>query len=377
MEKAKVSAIQLFALMFLFEMGTALVVSYGIGAKRDAWLAILLASGAGIVLFFIHYSLFRQYPNLPLTGYARKIFGKYPGWIIGLLYILYFLYIAARNLREFGDILLTSTLPETPLLAILILFVLAICYVLSLGIEVLARTAEIFIIVLVFIGFIGNLLVFLSGNLDIRNLQPFLENGWKPILTTVFPLSISFPFGEMIVFTMLLPYLNRPESVKKVWLSALISSGFALSWTTSLDIAVLGVEQVERSTFPLLSTIGKVNLMEFLQRLDAIVVLTLLITVFFKASIFFYSAVIGIVDLFKLKNHQQVVFPVGVILIFLSMVIASDFAEHMEEGLVITGYYLHIPFLMIIPLLMLVVSLIRNRFQKAKDKNSKSESSTT
>ena len=375
MEKAKVSAIQLFALMFLFEMGTALVVSYGIGAKKDAWLAILLGLGAGIVLFFIHYFLFRQYPNLPLTGYARKIFGKYLGWIIGLLYILYFLYIAARNLREFGDLLISSALPETPLLAINILMVLTICYVLSLGIEVLGRTAEVFLVVLLLLGATGNFLVLVSGNWHPHNLQPFLENGWKPILTTVFPLIISFPFGEMIVFTMLLPYLNRPESVKKVWLSALISGGLALSWTASLNIVVLDVEKVERSVFPLLSTIRVVNLMEFLQRLDVIVVYTLLITVFFKASIFFYSAVIGIVDLFKLKNHQQIVLPVGIILIFLSIVIASDFAEHLEEGFVITGYYLHIPFLMIIPLLMLLVAIIRNRFKKVKDKKIKSESS--
>jgi len=34
MEKAKISAIQLFALMFMFEMGTALVILYGIAAKN-------------------------------------------------------------------------------------------------------------------------------------------------------------------------------------------------------------------------------------------------------------------------------------------------------------------------------------------------------
>ncbi|MFC6604481.1 hypothetical protein ACFQDF_27760 [Ectobacillus funiculus] len=55
--------------------------------------------------------------------------------------------------------------------------------------------------------------------------------------------------------------------------------------------------------------------------------------------------------------------------------IASDFAEHLEEGFVITGYYLHIPFLMIIPLLMLLVAIIRNRFKKVKDKKIKSKPS--
>jgi len=370
MEKTKISAIQLFAMMFMFELGSALVVSHGVTAKKDAWLAILLGLCGGIVLFFIYYALFRQYPNLPLTRYVRKIFGKYLGWVIGLLYTVYWLYAAARIMRDFSDLLLTSTLRKTPLLAINILMVLAICYVLYLGVEVLGRTAEVFIVVLILLGFTGNFLVFVSGNVDPHNLQPFLENGWKPILTTAFPLTTFFPFGEALVFTMLLPYLNRPELVKKVWLSVLISSGFILSYTISLDIVVLGVEKVERATFPLLSTIGTVNLMEFLQRLDAIVVFTFLITMFFKASIFLYGAVIGIVDLFKLKNHQQIVLPMGIIVLFLSMVIASNFAEHIEEGLGITTimYPLHLPFIVIIPLFMLLATIIRNRFKK-KDRS--------
>jgi spore germination protein KB len=375
MEKAKISAIQLFALMFMFEMGTAVVISYGIGAKKDAWLATLLGMCGGIIVFFIYYFLFRQYPNLPFTGYARKIFGKYPGSIIGLLYIIFFLYISARNTRELGELLIASILPKTPLLAITILFVLTICYVLYLGIEVLGRTAEVFIVVLFFMGFMGNFLVFVSGNVDLHNLQPFFEYGWKPIITTAVRDTLIFPFTEILVFTMLLPYLNQPELVKKVWLSSLILGSLALSWTVSLDIAVLSVEQVERSTFPLLSTIRNVNLMEFLQRLDVIVVYTLLITVFFKAAIYLYGALMGMVDLFKLKNHQQILLPTGVILIFLSIVVSSNFAEQTEEG--ILTHYIAIVLLIIIPLLMLIVSLIRNRFKKANDKKIKSESSAT
>ncbi|MGM0879293.1 MAG: GerAB/ArcD/ProY family transporter, partial [Bacillota bacterium] len=270
MEKAKISVIQLFALMFMFEMGTALVIPYGIDTKKDAWLAILIGMCVGIILFFIYYYLFRQYPNLPLTGYAKKVFGKYLGWIIGLLYILYFFNTTTHNIRSFGELLLSSTMPKTPLLALIILFVLVICYVLYLGIEVLARTAEVFIVILIILGLTGNLFVYLSGNIDLHNLQPFLEHGWKPILTTALLETSNFPFGQMILFLMLLPHLNRPGLLKRVWLSALISSGLVLSYTISLNIAVLGVEEVERSTFPLLSTIGKVNLFEFIQRLDAI-----------------------------------------------------------------------------------------------------------
>jgi spore germination protein KB len=285
------------------------------------------------------------------------------------------LYVSARNVREFGELLISSTLRKTPLLAITILFVLTICYVLYLGVEVLGRTAEVFIVILLLLGVTGNFLVLVSGNWHPNNLQPFLEYGWKPIVTTAFRDILIFPFGELLVFTMLLPYLTQPESVKKVWLSAVISGSLVLSYTTSLNIAVLSIEEVERSTFPLLSTVGKVNLMEFLQRLDAIVVYTLLITVFFKAAIYLYGALIGIVDLFNLKNHQQILLPIGVILIFFSIVLSATFAEQTEEGILV--HYIAIVLLIIIPLLMLLVSLIRNRFKKAKDEKGKSESSAT
>ncbi|MBE2978975.1 GerAB/ArcD/ProY family transporter [Priestia megaterium] len=366
MEKAKVSVIQLFAMMFIFNLGTSLIVAYGIDAKKDAWLAILLGMCMGMILFFIYYSLFRQYPNLPLTGYARKIFGKNLGWIIGLLYVLGFLYMAARNVRDFGSLLVSSTLPETPLLAVNVSLVLVICYVLYLGIEVLGRTAEVFIVVLLLLGVVGNFFVFVSGNVDFHQLRPFLGHGWKLPLTVAFRDVFFFPYGEMIAFTMLLPYLNRPKLVKKVWLSAMVSSGLLLSWTASLNIAVLGVDTVGRSVFPTLLTIGKVNLFDFIERLDAIVVFTMLLTVFFKVSIFFYGAVIGMVDLFKLNNHQQILLPIGGIAIFLSMTMASSFPEHLEEGHYVLHYYF-IGFHLLIPLLMLLVAMIRNGFKK-KDK---------
>lgn len=366
MEKAKISSIQFFVLLFLFEMGTAIVVAQGPEAKKDSWIAILLGLSGGLILFFVYYALFRYYPSLPLTAYARKIFGKYIGWTVGLLYTIFFLYISARNVREFGELLITATMPEIPLLVVIILFVLTICYVLYLGIEVFARTAEILGIFLIFVGIIGNLFVYLTGTVDLNNLKPVLEYGWKPALEAAFypPLLSIFPFGEVFVFAMLFPYLNRADAVKKVGLASIIVSGLILSYTAALNIAVLGVSEVERSLFPLLSTVGKINFLEFIQRLDALVVITLLITVFFKAGIYLYGSIIGMVDLFGLKNHRQMILPAGIILTFLSMVIAEDFAEHTEEGFTVSILYICTPFLIILPVLMLIIAFVRRRFNK-------------
>ncbi|KKI94060.1 hypothetical protein WQ54_00510 [Bacillus sp. SA1-12] len=362
MEKAKLSGLQLFVLMFMFNMGTSIVVSYGISAKKDAWLAILLSMCMAIILFYIYYYLYRQFPNLPLTGYARKIFGKYIGWIIGILYLQYFLYISARQVRDFSELLVSSTMTDTPILAIHISFVLVICYVLYLGIEVLGRTGEVFIVILLLFGAAANFFVLVSGNIEINHLRPFLEHGWKPIISTAFYDTLHFPFGEMIVFTMLLPYLNKQKSVKKVWLSAVIFSGLVLSWTAALNITVLGVNVMERATFPTLTTIGKVNLLEFIQRLDAIVVFTMLMTVYFKASLFLYASLIGIVDLFNLKNHHRIVFPIGGIIVISSMMITPNFSEYMEEAKKGLRYPVFL-FFIIFPFIMMTVTFLRNRFK--------------
>jgi spore germination protein KB len=161
---------------------------------------------------------------------------------------------------------------------------------------------------------------------------------------------------------MLLPYLNRPQLAKRAWLAAMISSGMILSWTVLLNTSVLGVDVMQRSVFPTLTAVGKVNLFDFIERLDAIVVFTLLITVFFKASIYLYAAVLGIADLFKLKTYRQILLPIGTIVIFLSLAMASSFSEQGEEGFL--NHYLSLALLIVVPMLMLVVSVIRNHFTR-------------
>lgn len=361
MEKAKINAWQLFSLIILFEFGTALVVGFGLDAKKDAWLAILVGLAFGLVIFLVYSYFYRIYPDLPLTNYARKILGKYIGLPIGVLYIVYFIYGAARDLRDASDLLITSIYDQTPMFVINALMIVSIAYVLHKGIEVLGRIAEIYLVIIVGLGILGTLTVLFSGIIDFKNLFPMLEKGWKPILMTAYSQTIIFPFGEMIAFTMVLPYLNKPQKALKTGISAMIISGVILSYTTLLNIAVLGVDIASRSTFPLFTTISKVNIAEFIQRVDAIVILTLIIGDFFKIAIFYYAAVMGAMDVFKIQQHYKLVFPIGIIVLYSSLMIASDFSEHIKEGKLALKTS-HALFSVGIPLLLLVAFQIRKRF---------------
>lgn len=364
MENIKIDAYQMFVLVVLFEMGSAILFGLGAGAKQDAWIAILLGLVGGLLLFLIYYRLFKFYPDIPLTSYVQEITGKWIGRFIGLLYIVYFLYQASRVLRDFGELLVSKIYTSTPLFVINTLMILTIFYGIHKGIEVIARVGELYFAVVYLMAFLGVLLIIFSGLIHLENLQPMLENGWNPIIRMALGQTINFPFGEMVVFTMFLPYLNDQKKVKKICIGGMILSGINIIITTVVNISALGVDLYIRSPFPLLSTISKIQMAEFIERLDVLYMLYIVIGGFFKISLYYYAAVIGITDIFKFKNHRKLGFPIGLIILFASITIASNYAEHIKEGEIVVPPYLHWPMQVFIPIILLITAFLRNANKK-------------
>lgn len=379
MEKGKISALQLFCLIVLFELGSAVVVGVGLKAKQDAWIAILLGMSGGMALFLLYGYLSRCYPGLPLTGYIPKIVGALAGIPLSYAYTAYFFYISARVLRDFGELLATSTLTDTPLYAINGLMIILIVYGACLGIEVIGRTGEPVLFAMLLSMLTGIVAIGFSPKFEIISLLPVLENGWKPVLSTVFPQTLTFPFGEMIVFTMLLPTVNLLHSGIKFGLYAIAASGLILTVTIVADIAVMGADTTLQSQFPLLETFSKANIGGFIQSLDILVISTLILGMFMKITIFFYAGMAGFAQLLRLKKeagrrYWSMVFGLGVLL--LSIYMSGSFTEHIYMGLYWVPPNLHLPFQVGIPLLLFLITWYRRR-RKPSNGGNKKESSPT
>ena len=361
MEKAKISASQLFILMVLFELGSALLVPLAIDAKQDAWLAILLGMVFSFILLLVYHRLYTYYPNLLPTEYMQRILGKVLGTVLAFVYILYFMYDASRVLRDFGEMLLTFAYPDTPLFIANALLMLVIIYTIRKGIEVVARSGELLFIFMYVLAVAGFILIVSSGLIEIKNLQPILEEGLFPVLKVVFTQTLYFPFTEVIVFTMILPYLDNPQKAKVTMLCASGLSGINLIITMLINVCVLGVDLTARSQYPLLSTIESIQVANFLERLDVFFMLAMVIGIFFKVCVLFYAAVIGTANLFNIKSPSRLSYPLGLVILLLSITIASNFQEHLHEGLYIARFVLHIPLFMVIPPLLLLIAFLKNR----------------
>lgn len=333
MEKARIDRVQFFILLILFEMGTSLVTPFSISAGKDAWLAILFGSLLGCLFFLMYYQLYQWFPEDSFTGYVKKILGKKLGTAVGYIYAIAALYISSRVLRVFGEALLSSTYPETPLVIVHALMILVVIYAVNKGIETIARTAELTIMIVFILAIFGFVLIVLSGVMDIDRILPILENGFVPVLKTVVTETMNVPFGEVMIFTIIFPYLNNNRRMRIIGVGAMLLSGIMIAGTMLINILTLGFHVVEDSGFPLLATIQMISVADFIERLDVLFLIVLFIDVFSKLVLFFYFGLIGLTELFGLESHKQISYPIGMIVLFCSLTIATNYSEYAYQSI--------------------------------------------
>ena len=69
MKQVKINGFQWFSVIFLFELGSALLIGLAREAKQDAWITVIFGTIFGCVLYLVYTKLYKMYPSMPLTSY--------------------------------------------------------------------------------------------------------------------------------------------------------------------------------------------------------------------------------------------------------------------------------------------------------------------
>ncbi|MGI8317025.1 GerAB/ArcD/ProY family transporter [Halobacillus mangrovi] len=363
----KISLTQLFILVSTFLFGSAIVVGIGGEAKQDSWIAVITACLLGIIPVCFYIFLLSKIPGKNLFEIMEIALGKIISKILILLYITYFFYVSARVLRDFGELVVGDLLVNTPIEVISITFMLLVAYILYLGLEVLGRFSEIYAPYLVGGLIVVGILLFLSRELHVENVLPILPEGLGPIMSTVFPDLITFPFGELVAFTMILPYASKTRYAGKTTVLALVFSGLILAYSSFVQIATLGSDTKIRAKFPLLNAAGEISLLNFIERVDLIIIFVVMFGILVKISILFYGGLKGLEQIFG-RPYRAFIYPMAMVIAFLSIIISENFAEHLKEGIDLVTWMIHIPFQFGIPLFLFPFVLWKTKDVRAERK---------
>ncbi len=354
-EKGQISSSQLVLLIVGFIQGSTLTVTFSYGVTRhDTWLVVLTGLAISIPFALVYIALVQKFPGKNLVQINDLIYGPYLGKLFSAFYLLFFLSLSAANLRYLGDFILTYVLPETPMIAVLIMFTFVCSWAVRSGIEVIARCNIIFVVVTTVI--VGSTFVLLLQDMKLTNFLPVFVTPLKDFIHGTHVMA-AIPFGETAVFLMVMPYLNKIKHAKSSFMLGLLIGAITLLTVTFRDIAVLG-NTITIISQPSFEAVRLINIAKIITRLEIFVAVVLLVTFFIKISLFYYATLLGTAHLFSLRSYGPLILPMGILIISFTILIADSTMEQVSSASNIWPFYT-IPGEFLLPSLTLLVAKIR------------------
>ncbi|MEK5394659.1 GerAB/ArcD/ProY family transporter [Paenibacillus sp. FSL K6-2859] len=356
MKKEIIPAGHSISIVVLFIIGTSLFMGLPGKSGNSSWIALLFAISLTVPLLFIYARFHVLFPARDLFDILITVFGSIFGRVVSCMYIWYALHMGALVLRNFGEFSKTVALTETPMIAPMLCIGLLCIWVVKAGIEVIGRCAKLFLLLLLAeVLFIEILAI---------PLKPFLDSGWSPIFADTFG-SFTFPFAEIVLFMGVFSHLPAKDSAKKILLSGLLISGGVILLVSLRNLLILNPDIVQSLYFPSYVAVSRINIGDFLTRMEASSALGFVITIFIKASLCLYVASVGVAKLFKLKSYRSVVLQLGLIMVYFSRFIFKDIMEMQHFAYTIYPIYA-LPFQVIIPLILWICAEIKVSKSKHK-----------
>lgn len=323
MEPGKISPSQLMILTALFTVGSAiLVITAGLAeqAKQDAWITAAIGNCIGLLLIGLYATVGKLLPNMNFIEMIEVILGKWVGKTVAFVFVItLFLGGPATVLYYLGNFLRTQILNETPVEAIHLLFSVIVIMGVRLGLETIARTAE--LLFPWFIFFFVVLICLSLPNIELNNVQPVLAEGFMPIWPGVLSF-LSIAFLPDVVLLMFAPVsIQNAKDARKSMFAGAVMGGIMLFMTITLSVLVLGADLTARNLYPTYVLAKKINIGDFLQRMEAIIAIVWFISLYFRITVYMYVVTLGIGQIFNLNDFRPLALPLGMILMVTSLIV--------------------------------------------------------
>ncbi|MBB6735309.1 endospore germination permease [Cohnella zeiphila] len=353
-DNGKIHSRQLMVLAFLYTVGTTvLIIPAGLAAiaNQDAWIGAIAGVAIGVIVVGLYALLWRLFPDKTFVGICKAVFGKWFGTLLAVIHMFGAFIGTATVLFYVGDFFQLHFLPRTPFAITCSLFALVVVMGVRMGLETIARASE--LMLPWFVILFGVLVLTLAPEIHVDRMLPVFESGWKPVVWA----GISFAGTAYMPIVFLFSVFPRVKSPDKAWpgmIAAALIGGMCVVLITLLCVLVLGPNITSRSMFPSYALVKKINIGNFVQRIEAIMAGLWFVTTYIKTTFYYYSWVTSLSEILRLKNYRTITLPCGMIMVVFSLVVYPDVVYWQRwDSTVFPPYILTLGFLF--PLLLWIV----------------------
>ena len=355
----KISLNQVTAIIMLFLIGGSALSTTSRYAGQNVWIVLLFAGLFSAILFTLYHriSIIHQHKGLP--DILKATFGKFFGTIILLGYAGFFFF---RNMSV-GNYM-SAMAQETLMIGVnhrvvIVMLMIAVISSTLYGLNVIARSSEIFLFIIILCLMPFLLAIFTSNIFKSENLVPILAGGVPGLAQDVFR-STFFPYGELVVFLMLFPYIVTKEK-KSILKRSYIAISLSVLLMIIIDlttVALLGATLTSNFEYSFYNAMQLAGIKGFLERLDPLAIIIMVASEYFKLVIYFFVTILAFQALNKKFNFKIVLIFITIFTFLLAPIVKIH-----EHGFMmnIAPFRILPIFELALPLLIWIVSEIRFR----------------
>ncbi|NLN81146.1 MAG: endospore germination permease [Clostridiales bacterium] len=361
-ENAKISATQFMFSIVIFIRSSSLLSAFFFSiTKQDSWLIVLFGTVVCIPLLWVYVALAKQYPDKSLIQINDEVFGRIGGKIVSVFYIWFFFTLTTLNLRDLGGFVNKSIMILTPNTVIISIFIILCAWSVYYGLEVVTRYSIVFTIISTAI-----LIVSILATFNIMNFENFLPIFHQPVNSYIHGTHIisTIPFGELVVFLMIAPNVEGKEKgLAKYFYGGFFIAALLILLVILRDTAVLG-NMLEFLSLPSFEALRLATLFETISHIEILFAVLLILFLFFKISILFYTSILAVSHFFKIKSYRPLILPASALIVVYSITIFENVIMHttISRG---TAPFFWAFIEMILPFITLMVSYIKKAIKKA------------
>jgi len=352
---------QLQILIVLGALGTGVIVlprRVAQFAGQDGWVIVIgLVLVAALIGLLISTAVFhgsKQRPGEGFIGFTSALLTRPVAYVLGFVLWIKLIFAVGLELRVFLEITNVIMLPQTPIAVVGVVMLLPCVYAAAKGIETRARVAEVLfaVMALPFI-FLVALAIF---DTDFSNLQPVLVTPPVNYLNGV--LGLGFVFTGLECLLLVSPFVKKGKHMGRHVVSAILLAGFLILIITVLTIAKFGTG-VAAQPWPVLRMMDMINIPgSFIERQEALVFSFWIITAFVICNAMLFFGNVLVKDIFKPHIKHLGVYLTAACALAVAVFPWNTAAYEMLDFMYITvGAF----YLVVLPLVILIVALIKNR----------------
>ena len=203
---------------------------------------------------------------------------------------------------------------------------------------------------------------------NFNNILPILIDGVKPVIKPALQMGYAIPFGELFVFSIIYQHVDKNEEKTKIGNYAILTASFILISVTFLNIFVLGPHAMTIGTAPAFRIARAIDVEEYIQRLDLLLISFHLLLMFTKTFVLLYGAgemLKGIVQMDCKKLN--IAYIVMLVIVFFAVIyISKDYTKILLFRKNVLFTYICVIAEILLPLIIVIGSFIRRNKKKIK-----------